>query len=502
MSGNSRQTSLKRRTVRGVRYTVVTTVFNMVLQAAILVVLARLLTPNDYGSMAAAMIFTSPLQTTLLSATERAIILQSDMTEEALSSALFVLLAVTGCLAALLAAGGLLIAANRGSEFGLVLALLSPTLILSGACVPARARLRYQLAFGKIGMCDLFAQLAGTGGVGIACALHGFGPFSLVLATIAQTTIQLILYWTLCGTKIRLHVNFAYIRMLAGLSYQVVRISVLDTIQGQLLFVFTWFYSGHAALGVLNRAYYIIQLPTQLLVTALTSVLFTGFTLVKNERERLVSAMRMLVEISGVVIFPITAGMAASAPELVRVVLGAKWVGAEPLIRWLAIGTACAMTGQLFAVLAEATGRLREKFLVQILATVAALTIYFLLARYGLLGSSFAFAASWLVFLIGQLALGAYILKVHVAQFARWLIPGFASSAAIVAYVLILRSAFAGTEPLLHFTLEVVGCAVILAATLRAFFPRLLADLLRFTGLGVLTNALFLTSYSGFVSRN
>lgn len=492
--------SLKHRTVRGVRFTVLTTVSGMLLQTGILVVLARLLRPNDYGTLAAAMIFTTPLQTTLLSATERAIVLQADMSDAALSSALFALLAATAGFAGIIAVAGLSIWFHGGGQFGLVLALLSPSLMLTGASMPARAHLRYQMGFGKIGLCDLSAQLIGTGVVGIFCALRGFGPYSLVFAALTLQMIQIILYWTLSGTRIVPRLDIAYIHKLAVLSFQVVRISVLDTIQSQLLFVFTWFYSGHIALGILNRAYYIIQLPTQLLVNALVNVLFVGFTLVKNEREKLISAMRSLVEISSVVTFPFTAGMAASAPELVHVMLGPKWVGAAPLIQWLAIGTACVMTGHLFAVMAEAVGRLREKYLVQVLATVAALLVYFWLARFGLLGSGRAFALSWFVYLIGQLVLGAYILKVRFTQFALWLLPGLASSLAIVICVLGLRAEFGTFPAVLLLALEVFGCGLTLLVVLRVGFHALLLDLLRFTGLGFVSRLLFLTAASGRTS--
>ena len=295
----------------------------------------------------------------------------------------------------------------------------------------------------------------------------------------------------------RFDLDFAYVHKLAVLSFQVVRISLLDTIQSQLLFVFTWFYSGNIALGILNRAYYIIQLPTQLLVNALTNVLFVGFNLVKNEREKLISAMRSLVEISSVVTFPFTAGMAASAPELVRVILGPNWAGAAPLIQWLAIGTACVMTGHLFAVMAGAVGRLREKYLVQVFATVVALLVYFWLARFGLWGSGRAFAFSWLVYLVGQLALGAYILKVRFTQFALWLLPGVASSLAIVICVIGLRAGVGTSRPIILLALEVFGCAATLMVVLRAGFPALLSDLIRFTGLGLIGRLLLLTTPSG-----
>jgi O-antigen/teichoic acid export membrane protein len=228
------------------------------------------------------------------------------------------------------------------------------------------------------------------------------------------------------------------------------------------------------------------------LVNSLTTVLFTGFSLVKTERERLISAMRTLVEISCIVIFPLTAGMAAAAPQLVGVMLGSKWRGAEPLIQWLALGTAFSMTGHLFAVMAEAVGRLRARFVVQAATTAAALLIYFVLARYGLFGSTIAFALTFFVFLIAQLALSAHILRIPVTQFVRWMLPGLTSSVVVVAYVLGLRAAFGHGQLLLLFVLEIGGCAVTLTLTLRLFFPRLLAELMRFAGLGALMHLLFL----------
>ena len=123
---------------------------------------------------------------------------------------------------------------------------------------------------------------------------------------------------------------------------------------------------------------------------------------------------------------------------------------------------------------------------------MAAILVYFVLARYGLLGSVMAFALAFFVFLIGQLALGAYILRIPMMQFTGWMLPGLSGSVVVVSYVLGLRAAFGHDQILLLFGLEIAGCAVALTAMLRIFFPRLLTDLMRVVGLGALTNLLFL----------
>jgi len=443
------------------------------------VIMARLLTPVDYGMLATAMIFTQPLQTTLLNSTERAIVLQGDLSDASLSSVAFALLGLSVCISAALVTVGLFL----GTTFGHVLALLSLSLILAALNLPARACLRLRLQFDRFSLSMLLAQLFGTGGVGIVCALNGLGPYSLVFGMLSQSVIQTMLCWFFSGIKLEPRLNWTYIRAVALLAYQVIRISLLDTTQSQLLWIFGWLYAGRTALGVLNRAYYMIQLPAELLVNALNAVLFTGFSIVKGERERLTSSMRTLVELSCVVIFPLTAGMAAAAPQLVRVVLGSKWGDATALLPWLAIGTACNTTGCLFATMAEAVGRLRAKFFVQLGATTAAILIYFGLARYGIAGSTKAFAATWIVFLVAQLLLGARILEIPVTRFARWLLPGLLSAAVVVICVAALRVLFGNSHPYLLLALEIAGCGVSLLSVLWLFFPALLGTLLRFAGL-------------------
>jgi len=478
---SSENSDLKRRTVRGVRLTFVSSIVRMLIQSVTLIIMARLLIPADYGIMAAAMIFIQPIQTTLLSGVERAILLKQDMSDEAISSALYGLLAGSVSLCLIVVGGEILLI--KEPTFKLVLGLLSFSLILNGICSPARAWFRHHLAFGKIGGFDLAGQVIGTCVVGIPCAWYGLGVYSLVFAILTQGFVQAVLYWFFSGARIVSRVNIAYIKDVAGLSYHVARISLVDTIQGQFLFVFTWYFSGHVELGILNRAYYMIQLPTQMLVNSLTSVLFTGFALVKADPARLTSAVRSLVQTSSIIIFPLTTGMAAAAPQLVQVVLGKRWVAVEPLIPLLAFGTAFVMTGHLFAVMAEAVGELRKKFIVQVSTAAIAALVYAMFSRFGLVGSSAAFAVSWAIYFAGQLLLATNILRIDVADVIRWLVPGAVGSAMVVAYVLGLRAMVGHDRTFFLLSLEVVGCGVTLAATLRLFFGAMLHDLMKNMGL-------------------
>jgi O-antigen/teichoic acid export membrane protein len=485
------QTELKSRTLRGVRFTLASSIARMLLQSGTLVVMARLLGPAEYGVMAAALIIIQPLRTTLLSSAERAILLHQDMSDEAMSSAFFGLLG--GSLLLSLVVIVCDIALVGSGTFKSVLALLSGMIILDCICSPARARLRYRMAFGIIGACELAAQIAGTVVVGILCAWNGLGTYSLAFAMLTQGAVQAILYWYFSGVRVTQHLNLGYIFAVARLTYHVARISFVSTVQGQFLFIFTWYFSGQVALGALNRAYFLMQLPTQILVNALTTVFFTGFALVREDSERLRTAMRSLVESSSIIIFPITMGMAAAAPQMVRVLLGKRWPAVEPLIPLLAAGTSFMMGGHLFSVMAEAVGRLRQKFIMQLSVTVVALFIYAVASRFGPIGSAFAFALSSGILFVGQLALASYILHSDLLRVLRWLVPGVASSALVAASVLCARALGGGTSAIGLLILEIIVSGITLVAALRLLFGATLYRLLRSGGLT------FLTRYIGTV---
>src|SRR5258707_8375802 len=181
----------------------------------------------------------------------------------------------------------------------------------------ARARLRRQLAFGQIALADLFAQFVGLGAVNAACAVSGFGPFSLVLGMLVQIFLQSVGYrWGVTGAY-RMTTNVSMALPTLRIAYAVGKISIVEIVRGQIPIAFVGPILGSSVLGIFTRAYSLAQLPMEILTMAITRVLLPSFVIVRDDRERFNRVLYQILECVAPVGFPAAAGIAASGPQLV-----------------------------------------------------------------------------------------------------------------------------------------------------------------------------------------
>jgi O-antigen/teichoic acid export membrane protein len=476
--------NLQEKTTKGVRYTFAATVLSGLTQAAVLVVLARLLTPADYGLVAGALVIVTPIQNLAFMGLERAMVLQTAISPvtQKLMNYITIGLALITVFALLI----VLEVLPLGSTFRLIAMSLAPLIILSAIGLTARTRLRREMEFGKLALADTIAQIVGFGALSILAALSGFGAWSLVFGYVAQAALHTSLCIALLGRKAPPQQDGSGpIKKIFLAAYRLSTISVLEMIYAQIPSFFVGAYFGAYALGQFSRGYALINLPVQLLVNSMSRVLFTSFVVVRDEQEKLRNGCRLLVEIAAAITLPLCFGMAAAASEVVAVLLGPQWDEAESMIPWLAVGTAAAMMAHLFAVMNEAVGRLREKFVIQAVTMIASVLAFWLATHVSLHACAASYAFGGMIFLFGQLMLSARVLKNDLLTIIIWLMPGTLCALALTAYIFGIRMLFLNSLPLqILLGLEIFGCGAILALLYGVFFPRLLREIVLLAGLG------------------
>ncbi len=475
--------NLREKTLKGVRFTFVATVISGLTQAVILIVLARLLTPVDYGLVAGALVIVTPVQNLLFMGIERAMVLQADINLRMANLMGWITtgLSLITCIAMLIT----LMVVPMDLNFRFVVMGLAPLLILSAIGLSARTQIRRAMEFGKLAIADVVAQVIGFGAFSIIAALCGFGVWSLVFGYIAQAALHAGLCIGLHRrAMLEQHADRGALKPIFLAAYRLSKISVLEMVHGQMPSFFVGGYLGAPALGQFNRSYALINLPVQLLVNSMSRVLFTSFIIVRDDQEKLRNGCRLLVEIAAAVTLPLCFGMAVAAPEVVAVLLGPQWHEAASLMPWLAVGTAATMMAHLFAVMNEAVGRLQEKFVIQAATTAVAVLAFFLAVQVGLQACAAAYAFGGAVFLVGQLILSARVLKVDLWTIAAWLAPGGLCALAVTVYVFGIRMFVSSLSSQILLGLEVAGCGTILLLVYGIFFPRLMREIALLSGLG------------------
>lgn len=379
--------SLTKAAVHGVKWTTAATLTSSVLQVGYTAVMARLLSPEAFGLVALAGILMRFGTYFAQMGMEQAIIQKAELTERdvraAFTSSVGLGALFGGLLALLAPLGGQLLDAPAVVP---VARAMSAGLLLTGLYATGVSLLRRQMRFRTLAISEVTAFLVGYAGVGIALAWRGFGVWSLVGAQLAQAAIMVVLAYGATRHSIRPLFDWATYRPLVHYGGWSSVISFCEYMTGELDKLSISRLWGAAAVGLYSRAWMLIGLPIYTLSSSVARVALPSFSQVQHDRPRLRAAYLRSLLLIGSVIPPICLGAAAAAPEVVRVMLGDKWLAAVPVFRLVCGVFALSMMNMFAATVADATATLRRKLWLTLAHAGALLALFGLLRGFGLIG--------------------------------------------------------------------------------------------------------------------
>jgi O-antigen/teichoic acid export membrane protein len=305
-----------------------------------LAVLARLLSPSDFGAVSAGM-----LVVTLASNLSQALVgpaliqhpkLRAEHVETGFAMAVFGGVALFGLLWLL---GPLVATELHASDLSPVLRALAGILPLQGLGAVADALLRRDMAFRSVARVRIASYAIGYGGAGITVALLGGGLWALVAANLCQAALNTTLLLRRKPHSKRIRVSRPELRELVtfGAGLCIGKVGNYLATEGDYLVTVKWL--GVAALGLYERAYQLMAMPAILVGQVLDDVLFPAIAQIQNESERVARAYRRVAAAVALFALPLSALVLILAPDIVHVLLGPKWGDVVLPFRILAIGT-------------------------------------------------------------------------------------------------------------------------------------------------------------------
>lgn len=334
-TGTPTMQTLSRDAIRGGAAKLVSQVLSMVLRLGSIMIMARLLTPNDFGLVAMVM---APLG--LLNLFRdlglSTVALQRDSLSEAQKSTLFWVNVLVGILlTGLLALGAPLLASfyREPRLFEITIAMSSGFILYSLSNQHA-AQLQREMRFVLLAVIDVVSLLIGIL-ISTAMAAGGAGYWAIVAMTLAPPAIYTVTLWISTGWIPGLpRRNVGVLSM--------VRSGGIVTANGLTVYiaynldkVLLGRFFGADALGVYSRAYQLITIPTDALNGAVSTVALSALSRVKGDPERLRRYFLRSYSILISITTPITFACAFFAQEIIFVVLGPKWSQASAIFRYL-----------------------------------------------------------------------------------------------------------------------------------------------------------------------
>ena len=290
------------------------------------IVLARLLEPELYGSIALVLVITSILQVFVDSGMATALIQKKDTDDLDFSSVFYFNLAF--CL--LLYAGLFLAAPLIGRFYGdlslvPVIRVLGMTIVVSGVKNVQQAYVAKTMQFRRF----FFATLGGTlfsAAVGISMAYMGYGIWALVMQQLLNAAVNTAILWLTVGWKPQRCFSFRRLKALVAYGWKILVSALLDTVYLKLYQVVVGLKYTSSDLAFYNKGDQYPNLLVENINSSIDSVLLPVLSAEQDQREHVREMTRRAVKTSTYIMFPMMAGLALCAEPFVRLLLTDKWL--------------------------------------------------------------------------------------------------------------------------------------------------------------------------------
>lgn len=325
--------NLKSKTQKGLVWSFVERFATQGVQFLFGIILARLLSPEDYGTIAMPLVFLAIAQCFIDSGFSTALIRKPDLTEEDLSTAFYFNIGVgVICYFALFLSSPLIADFYNTPILSDLLKVTALATLFNPLCAVQQAILTRKIDFKTQAIVSLSGAIV-SGSVGLVMAYSGYGIWSLVFQQVGGYIIRTILLWILGRWKPKRKWSWESFHYLWGFGSKMLGSALLESTYNNIYPLVIGKCFSAIDLGNYTRAQQFSSLPSSNITGVLQRVTFPVLSTIQNEDERLAKNYCKILKMSAFLIFPMMLMLSAIADPLIRVLLTDKWEGCIILLQ-------------------------------------------------------------------------------------------------------------------------------------------------------------------------
>lgn len=377
--------NLKDKTVKGVGWSAIDNVAQYAVTFIVGIVLARLLSPDDYGLIGIISIFTAVCTSLINGGFGSALIRKKDVTDDDYNTAFIVNLGMSLLLYVVIFICSPFIAKffNR-HELVLLTRVSSLGMIIGALALVQQTRLTKRIDFKTQTKITLFASVT-SGFIGIVMALLGFGVWSLVAQALTVQGLKTILLWFFNHWVPRLRFSKRSFQDLFGFGWKLMVSNVLDTVWKELYQVVVGKFYSPGTLGQYTRAKGFAQLFSSNLTTVIQRVTYPVLSDIQDDKTRMVSAYRRIIKITMFITAVSMLSLGAVSKPLIYCLIGPKWNEAATYLPLICIGSSLYPLQAINLNMLQVQGRSDLYLVLEIVKKVIGLAPFFVGAFIGIM---------------------------------------------------------------------------------------------------------------------
>lgn len=297
------------------------------------IVLARILTPSDYGTIALVTVFTTILQVFIDSGLSTALIQKKDADDLDFSSVFYFNFVICIILYLIMFVSAPFIADfYKDSSLVSIVRVISLTLVISGVKGVQQSYVSRHMLFKRF----FFSTLGGTifsAVLGIIMAYAGFGVWAIVFQQLSNNAIDTLILWITVKWRPIKKFSWSRLKNLLSFGWKMLASSLLDTVYNNLRNMIIGKLYTSADLAFYNQGDKFPKLIVTNINTSIDSVLLPTMSNEQDNHVRVKDMTRRAIKISTYIMTPLMIGLAFCAKPIVQIVLTDKWLPCVPYLQ-------------------------------------------------------------------------------------------------------------------------------------------------------------------------
>lgn len=349
--------SLKQKTISGLSWSFIDKFASQFIGFVVGIVLARLLTPAEFGLIGMLTIFIALSNVFIQSGFNQALIRKIDCNESDYATVFYFNLTVSLIFYIVLYLISDLISNFYNQEqLSDLIKVLGLTLIINALTIIQQTTLTKRVDFKLLTKVSLISAI-GSGIVGVSLAFAGFGVWSLVYIQLTKGAITSVLLWSWNKWYPKEKFSFETFKVLFKFSGNLMVLGIIDTIYRNVYYLIIGKYYPAANLGHYTRAENFKKLPAETLSSIIDRVSFPVLSSIQSDKNKYKEVFRKLLKTSSLISFVLLMLLSAVSRELTVVLMGPEWLLSGEYLEILCFSALFFPLNKMFSSVLKIEGR-------------------------------------------------------------------------------------------------------------------------------------------------
>lgn len=324
--------SLKQKTVKGVGWSFADNIANQGITFLVGLVLARLITPEEYGLIGIILIFVAVFDSIVNCGFSNALIRKNDADDMDYNTVFIVNMVLSVILFIAFFFSARFIADFFGQPLLEPLTqVMGSIVIIHAFAIIQRTVLIKRIDFKTQTKASVISSVT-SGVIGITMAFYGYGVWSLVAQQLSRALLNTVCLWIYSRWWPKLQFSWSSFRELFGFGWKLLVSSLIDTVWREIYQVVIGKCYAPATLGQYTRAHQFGSIFSSNLTSVIQRVSYPVLSNLQDDKERMKEGYRRVIKVTMLVTFVLMLGLAAISKPMIQVLVGDQWLVAADFL--------------------------------------------------------------------------------------------------------------------------------------------------------------------------